>query len=765
MTNAQLLERLLSVKQVDPLASLLDEIADELGDRLSWTALGGRENNRGTVEASGDPGRAIVERITNAVDAILEKQHSEHGGIPDCRTPREAALAWLGVPQAGLASMTLSQRRNLAQAVTVRLMHGDGRERRTIDIMDRGIGLHPDEMPSTILGLNESNKLQKHYLAGVYGQGGSATFAVSKYTIIVSRKLGAPAGFTVVRYEDLPPEQFKVGRYVYFTIDGAIPACECSSADLPETGTLVRHLGFDLSGYDSPLGPNSLYGMLNQALFDPIMPVWLDHEIRPYRRVIKGSRNALNGAVDEGDDRARGPDLDHHVAMFKIPLSDLGLLGIEYWLLKAPPAEKKEKRPSAAFINPAKPILLTMHGQTHAEMPSSLIRKTAGLTFLTHRFICHVDCNDLSPMAKRALFVSNREEARKGHVHDAIQEEIVRAIKSDDELRRFNDEARAAGHREQDEEAQQYLRREVTKLLRAYGAADPEPVGGTTDGSVFSNSKPVREKRSRPRPSPIELVEPPTYVKVVWHAEDGIPFYPGQRRWIRIETNAFGHHHNADDPAKSQFNFIPSSPDIKIIGSSPLNGGRMRVIVEATASAIVGDSATLVVELRRRGMATLSAEKAVRIVEQPPAQIGERRVNSPEFEVIPIDDTNDPMWTQLSWPDSITEVASGAVTDNQRLLIYYSSMYPPFADAIANLERRDLSLAEAFRTRYKVWVALHSILLYRDQISGDAGGDGSERDEEAREKFERLERCRLGTLAASFALREVQDLAATAPKE
>ena len=34
-------------------------------------------------------------------------------------------------------------------------------------------------MKDTILSLNESNKIQKHYLAGTYGQGGSSTFAFS----------------------------------------------------------------------------------------------------------------------------------------------------------------------------------------------------------------------------------------------------------------------------------------------------------------------------------------------------------------------------------------------------------------------------------------------------------------------------------------------------------------------------------------------------------------------------------------------------------
>jgi hypothetical protein len=46
----------------------------------------------------------------------------------------------------------------------------------------------------TILSLSEGNKWQKHYLAGIYGQGGSSTFAVCKYTLIA-----APLLFVSIR--------------------------------------------------------------------------------------------------------------------------------------------------------------------------------------------------------------------------------------------------------------------------------------------------------------------------------------------------------------------------------------------------------------------------------------------------------------------------------------------------------------------------------------------------------------------------------------
>src|SRR5438105_3412913 len=297
MTPRELYQALITANNFAEAESAVNAFESTYVNELRWLPIGGRESNRGAIEASADPGRSLVERLTNGIDAVLEVEHGRHSGMPICRTPKEASVAWLNVPEGGLSEMTTAQRRMLAQRVTIKLFPGDGREGRVVEVRDRGIGLSAEEMPSTILSLNESNKLQKHYLAGTYGQGGSSTFVVSKYTLIASRSTDSqPAGFTVVRFMDLPPEKFKTGYYVYLALNGAVPRVDLTQDEF-QTGTIVKHFGYDLNNYPSPLGPNSVYGLLNQILFDPVLPVWLDNRVHNYRRVIKGSRNALNGAV------------------------------------------------------------------------------------------------------------------------------------------------------------------------------------------------------------------------------------------------------------------------------------------------------------------------------------------------------------------------------------------------------------------------------------------------------------------------------------
>lgn len=431
MTPTALYQAIQAANSLSEVETAIESFEGEYHGKFRWLPVGGRENNSGTISVSADPGRSIIERLTNAIDAVLEAEHLQHDGIPICQSPKEAASAWLNVPENGLSEMSQRQRQELANRVVIKVLPGEGKESRIVDVRDLGIGLTPEQMPNTILSLNESNKVSKHYLAGAYGQGGSSTFAASKYTLIASRFDKHPTvGFTIVRYEDLPPDLFKIGQYVYLSLDSSVLQAEIPVEDFP-AGTLVKHFGYDLSNYaGSKLGPDSVYGLLNQILFDPVMPVWFDNRVHNYRRVIKGTRNALNGAVDEGDAERRGPNLSHNVRLFYTTLGEFGRIGIEYWVLEF---TTSNKHPSKSYINPSKPIILTLNGQNQAEMSQLLVRKNAELPLLRERIICHVDCNSLTPAAKRALFVSNREDARRGIVYNLIQQEVVKVLKSDDD--------------------------------------------------------------------------------------------------------------------------------------------------------------------------------------------------------------------------------------------------------------------------------------------------------------------------------------------
>lgn len=739
--------------------ALVDFERDHAGE-FAWVPVGHKANNSGVINVATDPGRSLVERLTNAIDGVLEREHETHGGKPDCRSPREAASTWLGIPAEGLSALTPRQRQIHADNVVIGVTPGEDRkESRTIEVRDYGIGITPERMPDTILSLNESNKWQKHYLAGTFGQGGSSTFASSTYTLIASRYNDHPVvGFTVVKYLDLPADLFKTGHYVYLVLNNALLQAEPASKDFSR-GTQVKHFGYDLSAYASPLGPNSLYGLLNQTLFDPILPVWLSTRVHNYRRVIKGSRNALNGAIDEGDEESRGPKLSHNVCMFYVTLGEFGQIGVEYWVLERP--TKEAKRPTAAFVNPNKPIILTINGQNQEEMTNLLVRKESELPYLTQRLICHVDCNILKPETKRALFSSTREGARRGIIHDLIQKEIVRILRSDDELSRLNEEARKQGAQEMDQNAVQQMRKEVARILQLQGINVGEAGGTEASAGEPTPDKPRHPRPPRPPVTPITLKEPPTFIRIVWDEEGETTFYPEQRRYVRIETDAESRYHKANSDS-SPLNIIVSGMNLSLKGTTPLQGGRMRAIFEASSQAKTDESGTIRVELTRPGLYTLFDERKFNFVNTPPARPSENKLTLPPFEVVPVGGPNDSRWLEMGWPDDINTIASSAELEGGKLTIYYSTVFPRFASTVTHLEGRDITKAASFIERYKIWLAVHSFFLYRDQQASAAAETVEQQTDamiNAEAVREREERCRIATLSALFASREVLQMA------
>jgi hypothetical protein len=151
-------------------------------------------------------------------------------------------------------------------------------------------------LPTTILSLQQGNKITKKYLVGAYGQGGSSTLSFCDYALIVSRCVEEPetVSFTVVRILSMS-EDYKVDAYAYLAISDEgkrTPSIQTGPIELyPDlldrgelsklvggafkNGTIVRHISYRLTGLDGRLGPGAgnLYHFLQSSLFDPLIPL------------------------------------------------------------------------------------------------------------------------------------------------------------------------------------------------------------------------------------------------------------------------------------------------------------------------------------------------------------------------------------------------------------------------------------------------------------------------------------------------------------
>lgn len=106
-----LADRLWTAQTVEDVEYVLKEAEDRYG--LKRVPVG-RENNIGTIRMGSDPGLALVERVTNGIDSLLEMEMLLQGA-PEYASPEEAAQHLCGIPSGGLGDMTDTQRRTLAE--------------------------------------------------------------------------------------------------------------------------------------------------------------------------------------------------------------------------------------------------------------------------------------------------------------------------------------------------------------------------------------------------------------------------------------------------------------------------------------------------------------------------------------------------------------------------------------------------------------------------------------------------------------------------
>jgi len=283
---------------------------------IAWKPFNDSTSNDGPMSLNAYPGRAFIERVTNEGDANLEAKAMVHEGTKPA-SPREAVASWFKLDSVAMTTgLSDEDLRRLAQhTVTVTGFVGDPEDPKdsVFDARDYGIGLTAAEMPGTILSLNRGNKKSKPWLTGKHGQGASSTYQYSDLTLIASRKIGSSTvAFTFVEagWDSEGGIQAKTPTYKYLTIDGKVPEVEVPEQEFP-AGTLVRHIGYVAAELFSPLGQQSLYGLLMRSLAEPIFPVWLEmFSLRPvrvknyatfpgyrrYGRLIRGTVNVLERA-------------------------------------------------------------------------------------------------------------------------------------------------------------------------------------------------------------------------------------------------------------------------------------------------------------------------------------------------------------------------------------------------------------------------------------------------------------------------------------
>ena len=376
---------------------------NNLLDDDNWRPIGGDQFNFTRVGSHGTTNvGAIIEKITNAQDAVLEK--FEH-------------LTGLDLAKMNAAEMLRSCSEcgvSPGDAQVNILCTGDGIGV-NLTIQDNGIGQPPDAFPVTFFKMGESEKRNKEFCQGRYGHGSIAIANFCAYQILVSKRIGSGVfGFSVVRQrEENDDTQAPVleylapgGKIIEFAKDSVslIPGAEKFGGKIGESGTLLKLVECENIPQTSATGTTrSIYARIKEYLPRPELPINVV-ELRPLyenasRELSCGNKSALARMIDS--------DAYESIEPFplRVKLDDDPDKNSEVRIYPLIPKSGRELE----MYQPGLLVYLS-GGQLHASLPRHrfMLKDEYGLADLADDSAILVDCSDLHYVYRNRLFLTTR---------------------------------------------------------------------------------------------------------------------------------------------------------------------------------------------------------------------------------------------------------------------------------------------------------------------------------------------------------------------
>jgi len=593
---SQLAKSLWSARTQSDIEQCLQFAAKVYGE-IGYRPLGDRPNNAGTVEIPADSTLASVERITNAIDSILELEVARTGIKP--ANPVDAGIKLLGIPKGGIREMTPAARRELASRVKVTLEDSGVKKKPTLIITDKGIGIEPSAFPKTILSLNEQNKADKKYLMGTYGQGGSQVYRFSPRTLIMSRRQTDQRegsedliAWTVVK--KFFTESQKTGNYSYCVNGNDNEVFYFPASALPEMdfGTRIVHFEYDLHGIATVYGlaPFQFY---NSAMFDPVMPFLLGGE-KPYKtdgdtlgnRAIIGNATRLASTEDAQGDVQLAYENEHEIDLgLSSDGQKIGSMVLKYWVLSYPEDANKTGSPAASYVTPDAAISVTLYGQRQGQQSRHWVSQQTKVGFIHKNLVIQVKAEGMTPWARSQFFAATRERIVNSEISDKVFDELAQRLRDDKELRRLD-------HLEQERLLQKSIGVTSDKLKKRLNDYIKQRTAEINSSSGIGESNQTQGSKQKPSPKKYptavvdeprkttdhDLPHTPTYVKF---EKRQVTIEKGKQKpvWVEIDAkNGF----LQDNPDALRIIWPkPKTGNIKVKSMSKLIGGKTQWYVVA----------------------------------------------------------------------------------------------------------------------------------------------------------------------------------------
>lgn len=261
--------------------------------RLHWVPVGRDRGNWGRIQLAGEPLNPAAERLVNGMEAIIELARRlellKDPNAPMPASPREAVLRYFGIPRLDQIPVEANPARRqeldkkikeLRRQLSVRIAYHKKVKEFAVEIVDRGIGQSPARVHETLLSLGRTDKADKSYLIGAFGQGGSSAYAAATYSLLLSRRDDRVLdghvdgiGWTIVK--KISPKGRRDPYYAYLAQapNGQVPAfsTKMQGASEIKPGVTFRHIDYDFGVRGSAVA-RLPFPTLNHVLFNPVLP-------------------------------------------------------------------------------------------------------------------------------------------------------------------------------------------------------------------------------------------------------------------------------------------------------------------------------------------------------------------------------------------------------------------------------------------------------------------------------------------------------------
>ncbi len=698
-------------------ATTQEEVTDLISSHpffksCKWVPYGDQENNAGTIKAqSPDPVGALVEKITNGIDALLIRMCWDNKVDPASpfapQSQNEAVIKFFGDSVANF-ELTEKEVREIASK-TVRIIAEGTREKPTISVFDFGEGQHPKDFPKTFLSIGGSNKIKIKFAHGVYNQGGSAAlkFCGNGYQLILSRR--APNilngqedlwGFALVREWYEPG--FKAESYQYCVVNDEVPSIPYEplnilpDGDTFESGSFVRLFSYSLKNpnfFITGQRDRELAREINKRYFSMPLPIQLNElrtQLPGWSEKNKVTR--IYGLWRLLKKQFNDRDVIKAVLSLKAELGVFGLRNIEIAILN------DEGDAGQSYKNQQEKIFLTVNGQSQHAETINFLKRDCLLPDLAPYMIVHVDLSNAGYQANKIFHT-----ARSGMIdipeYDEFHKRLTDSIKGDETLKELNHEYKERKLRNaqpEDKDLSKYIGRLVKDnpfLASLLNIGDEVP--------TEEPEGPKKEYQGQYIPTILDL----------GISEKEIPYNRYAR--LRIKTNAANDYFTR---FKDRGEFKWTTSKLVQINHYSLKNGYLPVYIQPVKDVRPGDTDSITFELTRPNQEPLRAELKIIIGKFEKPKINPPGLHKlptklalklPELKPVPKED-----WKNFDW----TGQDIVKVEEDQENITVYINKEP---DVLIEFPKRNPSYSSgdamvAVQKRYLASIYLYSVAMFFD---------------------------------------------------